>query len=66
MRSTLKTLDQALERERARHERELAAAKKAAAEATAAAKSQAVQAAAAAEIEALNGGAAGSTGRYVV
>lgn len=62
MRSALKALDEALERERARNARGLKAAEKATVEAKAAAKAQAVQQQAAAEIEALNGGQVG--GRY--
>lgn len=56
MRSALKALDEALERERARNALELKAAEKAA---EAKAKAQAVQQAAAAEVEALNKGQAG-------
>ncbi|CAM9142851.1 unnamed protein product [Pylaiella littoralis] len=69
MRATLDKLQQALERERARSKRDLAAAKKAAVEAKEAAKAQAVEAAAAAEVEALNGGGqggGGSGGRFSV
>lgn len=66
MRATLKTLEQALERERKRHELELAAAKQAAVEAKEAAKAQAVEAAAAAEVRALSGAHDGSGGRYAL